>query len=159
MAQRRYKKEKEIARCVKVGERKSDVESKLESEDPTDVDDMVFSKEEESREVVVTSAEHCDPTAMSAGDEQEVERHAVVPVLRKRAMSVDAVGEREAKRTRSPCPLVASPVLSPPTVDSTEKAGWFEERTSTRASPGPRILLRGAFFVLCLEEDSNLHAL
>ena len=33
---------------MKAGENKSDVESELESEDPTDVDDMVFSKEEES---------------------------------------------------------------------------------------------------------------
>ena len=71
MAHRKYKKEKEVARCVKARERKSDVESELESEDPTDVDDMVFSKEEESQEVVVTSAEHRDPTVMSAGDEQE----------------------------------------------------------------------------------------
>ena len=33
---------------MKAGENKSDVESELESEDPTDVDDMVFSEEEES---------------------------------------------------------------------------------------------------------------
>ena len=39
-------------------EHRSDVESELTSEDPTDVDDMVFSKEEKSQEVVVTSAEH-----------------------------------------------------------------------------------------------------
>ena len=49
---RRYKKEKEIARRVKAGENKSDVESELELGDPTDVEDMVFSEEEESREVV-----------------------------------------------------------------------------------------------------------
>ena len=42
VAHRKYKKEKEIARRVKAGESKSDVESKLELEDPTDVDDMVF---------------------------------------------------------------------------------------------------------------------
>ena len=65
---RKYKK-KEIARRVKAGENKSDVESELELKDPTDVDDMVFSKEEESREVIVTSTEHHDPTAMFAGDE------------------------------------------------------------------------------------------
>jgi len=45
VAQRKYKKEKEVAWRVKAGERKSDVESKLESEDPMDVDDMVFSDE------------------------------------------------------------------------------------------------------------------
>ena len=71
---------------MKAGERRSDVES----EGPTDVDDMVFSEEEESREVIVTSAERRDPTVMSAGDEQEVERRMVVPVPRKRAAS-DAV--------------------------------------------------------------------
>ena len=48
VAHRKYKKEKEVARRMKAGERKSDVEYELESEDPTDVDDMVFSKEEES---------------------------------------------------------------------------------------------------------------
>ena len=48
VAHRKYKKEKEIAQRVKAEERKSDVEAELESEDPTDVDDMVFSEEEES---------------------------------------------------------------------------------------------------------------
>ena len=76
MAHRKYKKEKEVARRVKAGERKSDVESELESEDPTDVDDMVFFEEEESREVIVTSAERRDPAATSAGDEQEASRRA-----------------------------------------------------------------------------------
>ena len=93
VAHQKYKKEKEVARCMKAGERKSDIESKLESEDPTDVDDMVFSEEEESQEVVVTSAEHCDPTAMSTSDEQEAERCMVVPALRKRVVSTDAVGK------------------------------------------------------------------
>ena len=69
VAHRKYKKEKEVARRVKAGERKSDVESKLESEDPTDVDDMIFSEEEESREVIVTLVERRDPAAMFAGDE------------------------------------------------------------------------------------------
>ena len=67
----KQEKEQEIARRVKAGERRSNVESELTSEDPTDVDDMVFSEEEESWEVVVTLAERRDPTAMSAGDEQE----------------------------------------------------------------------------------------
>ena len=110
VAHRKYKKEKEVARCVKAGEGKSDIESELESEDPIDVDDMVFSK--------------------------EAERHAVVPVPRKRAASVDAVGEWEAKRMRSPCPSVALPVPSPPTVDVAEQGERSEEWASTRASPG-----------------------
>ena len=121
---------------MKAGENKSDVESKLESGDPIDVDDMVFSEEEESREVVVTLVEHRDPMAMSTGDEQEAKRCAVVPVPRKCAMSMDTIGEWEAKRTWSPCPLVALPVPSPPTTDMAEQAGRSEERTGTSASPG-----------------------
>ena len=64
--------------------------------------------------VVATSVERHDPMAASAGGEQEVERRGDVPTPRKRAASADAVGEREAKRTRSPCPSEALPVLSPP---------------------------------------------
>ena len=92
---------------MKARERRSDVESELESEDPTEVDDMIFSEEEENWEVIVTSVEHRDPAAMSAGDEQEAEGCAEVPALRKRAASANTVGEREAKRTWSPRPLVA----------------------------------------------------
>ena len=78
---------------MSAGERRSDVESELTSDDPTDLDDMVFSDKEESREVVVTSAVCHDPTAMSAGEEQEAVRRVAVPALRKRAASADAVGE------------------------------------------------------------------
>ena len=67
----KQEKEQEIARRVKAGERRSDVESELELGDPIDVDDMVFFEKEESREVVVTSAERRDPAAMSTGDVQE----------------------------------------------------------------------------------------
>ena len=60
----------EIARRVRAEENRSDVESELESEDPTEVgDDMIFSEEEESREVIVTLVERCDPTATHAGGE------------------------------------------------------------------------------------------
>ena len=45
---REVQRKQEIARRMKAGERRSDIESELTSEDPTDVDDMVFSKEEES---------------------------------------------------------------------------------------------------------------
>ena len=55
---------------------------------------------------------------------------------RKRAASADVADEQEAKRTRSPCPLVALPVPSPPAADAAEQAGWSEERASTRASSG-----------------------
>ena len=35
---------------------------------------MIFSEEEESQEVIVTSVEPHDPAAMSASDEQEADR-------------------------------------------------------------------------------------
>ena len=73
-------------------EHRSDVELELMLEDPTDVDDMVSSEGEESWEVVVTTAEHRDPTAMSAGEEQEAKWRVEVPMSRKRAVSVDAIG-------------------------------------------------------------------
>ena len=100
------------------------------------MDDMVFS-EEESQEVIVTSAVRRDPMATSAGDEQEVEKHVKVPMLRKCAASVDTVSEWEAKRARSPRPLVASLVSSLPTAGVTEQARRSEERACTRASLGP----------------------
>ena len=54
---------------------------------------MIFSEEEESWEVVATSAERCDPEAAFAGGEQESERRGDVPTLRKHAVSADAVGK------------------------------------------------------------------
>ena len=63
------------------------------------MDDIVFSEEEGSREVVVTSAEHRVPAATSAGDEQEVTRCAMASALRKHAASVDAFSERSVKQT------------------------------------------------------------
>ena len=54
---------------MKAGENKSDVESELVSEVPTEVDDMIFSEEEESREVIMTSMERHDPMVMSASGE------------------------------------------------------------------------------------------
>ena len=71
---------------MKAEKNRSDIESKLKSEDPTEVgDDMIFSEEEESWEVVVTFAERRDPAAVSAGGEQDAERRGDVPVPRKRA--------------------------------------------------------------------------
>ena len=84
----------------------------------------------------MTSAEHHDPAAASAGDEREVERHGNVPMPRKRAVSSDAVGEWEAKRTRSPRPSVASPVLSPPTARAAEQARRSEEWACTHVLSG-----------------------
>ena len=54
---------------MRAGEHASDVESELMSDDPMDLDDMVFSNEEEGREVVATSAVRRDPTTTSAGEE------------------------------------------------------------------------------------------
>ena len=125
--QRKQEKEREVTRRVKAGERRSDVESELMSDDPTDLDDMVFSDEEGSREVVVTSAERRDPTATSAGEEHESTWHAVVPAPRKRAASADAVGGRAAQWTWLPYPLAVSPVPSSPVADAVEQAGRSEE--------------------------------
>ena len=119
---------------MKARERMSDVESELASDDPTDLDDMVFSDEEESREVVVTSAERRDPSATSAGEEHEAARRAVVPAPRKCAMSVDAFGSRAEKRTRSPRPLAVSPVPSLPVADAVEQAERSKEQTGARTS-------------------------
>ena len=121
---------------MRAGEGRSDVESELTSDDPTDVDDMVFSYEEESQEVVVTSVERCGPATTSAGGQQEAARRAPVPTSRKHAASADIVGERAAKRTRSPRPSIVSLVPSPPVVDVAEQGGRSEERTGTRSSTG-----------------------
>ena len=59
---------------MRAEERVSDVESELASNDPMDLNDMAFSDEEESREVVVTSAVRRDPVATSIGVEQEATR-------------------------------------------------------------------------------------
>ena len=122
---------------MKAGEHRSDVESALASDDPTDVDSMVFSDEEESREVVVTSAERRDPSATSAGEENEATRHVVVPAPRKRAASVDAISGRAMKRTWSPRPLAVLLVPSSPVVDVVEQARRSEERTGACAATGP----------------------
>jgi len=122
------------------GECRSDVELELTSDDPTDLDDMVFFDEEESREVIVTSVVHRDPTATSAGEEQEAARRVEVPTSRKCAASVDAVGRHAAKRTRSPRPSVVSPVPSSPVADAAEQAGWPEERTGACAAMGPVLM-------------------
>ena len=127
----------EVARRVRAGERRSDVESELTSDDPMDLDDMIFSDEEESREVAVTSAERHDPTVASAGEEQEAAWRVEVPVSRKRAASVDVVGEWVAKRTRSSCPSVALPAPSSPVADVARQARRSKERAGTCAAMGP----------------------
>ena len=119
-------------------ENRSDIESELESEDPTEVgDDMFFSEEVENQEVIVTSAERRNPTAVSATSGQEVERRGDVPMPRKHAASVDVIGEREAKRTLSPRPSSVTLVSSPPAEDATGQAQRSEEWTCTHVSLGP----------------------
>ena len=96
-------------------ENRSDIESELESEDPTEMgDDVICSKDERGREVIATSMERHEPAATSTSGERKVERRGDIPMLRKHAASMDAIGEREAKQTRSPRPLEASPASSPP---------------------------------------------
>ena len=84
---------------MRAKERRSDVKLELALDDPTDLDDMVFSDEEESQGVAATSVEHHDLAATSAGEEQEATRCVEVPWSRKRAASTDAVGGWAAKRT------------------------------------------------------------
>ena len=102
---------------MRAGERASNVKSKLASDDPMDLDDMVFF-DEESWEVVATSAVRRDPTATSAGEEQEAARRVEVPASKKCAASANTIGERAAKRTRSSRPSVALPALSLPMADA-----------------------------------------
>jgi hypothetical protein len=114
-AQRRHRKEQDIARCVQAGYNRSDVEAELKLKDLTKMGhDVISSKEERGREVT-TSTLHHEPMAMSTNGGPEVERHGDVPAPSKRVVSSDAVGEQEAKRMRSPHPSEASPVLSPTT--------------------------------------------
>ena len=51
-------------------------------------------------------------------------------------MSAHAIGKREAKRTQSLRPSVASSVSSPPTAGVAEQARRSEERACTRTSSG-----------------------
>jgi len=103
-------------RRARAGESRSDVEAELESKDPIEMgDDMISFEDEGDEEVVMTSVERRKPAAMSTCGEQDAERHDDVPTLRKRTTSSDIVGEREAKRTRSPRSSEASSALSPPT--------------------------------------------
>ena len=101
---------------MRARENRRDVELELKSKDPMEMgDDVISSEDERDWEVIVTSVEHCEPAAMSTGGEREVESYGDIPVPRKHATSSDAIGEQEAKRTRSPRPSEASPTSSPPT--------------------------------------------
>ena len=108
---------------MRAGKNRSDVEAELESKEPTEIgDDMISSKDERGQEVVATLMELCELVAASTGGEWEEERHGDIPASRKHAASSDAVCEREAKRTRSPRALEASPALSPPGSSAAEQA-------------------------------------
>ena len=114
-AQRWHEKEKEIARRVRAGENRSDVEAELELEEPMEMGGYASSSEDEGgRDVIVTSVERREPTAKSDSGGCDAERRGNVPVLRKRIMSSDVVDEREAKRTWSLHPSEASSTLFPP---------------------------------------------
>ncbi|XP_066388112.1 uncharacterized protein [Miscanthus floridulus] len=101
---------------------------------------MVFSDEEESGEVVATSAERRDTATSSAGDELVAGRRAADPSSRKRTASTDIIGERAPKRTQSPRRLAALPTPSPPVVDVAEQGGrsaegWSDTRTLLGSVP------------------------
>ena len=85
----------------------------------------------------MASAEHCDPSAMSACEEHEATWRVVVPAPRKRVASTDVVGGWAVKRTWSPRPLAVSPVPSSPTTDMAERAGRSEEWSGVCAATGP----------------------
>jgi len=114
-ARRKHGREMEIARWVRAGENQSDIEAELESKDPMEMgDDVISSDDEGGWEVVVSLVERHEPVAASAGGRWEAKRRGDVPAQRKRTVSLDAIGELEAKWTRSPRPLEASLALSPP---------------------------------------------
>ena len=80
-AQRKHGKEMEITQRVRASENQSDVEAKLESEDPTEVGGDASSFEDEgSRSIIVTSVERRELAAVSAGGGWEAERRNDVPV-------------------------------------------------------------------------------
>ena len=134
-ARKKHEKEMEIAQRVRAKENRSDIESELESEDPTEMgDDMISSEDERGEEVVVTSVEHREPTATSASGVWDAERHDDVPMLRKRATSSDTIGEWEAKWTRSSCPSEVSSALSPPAPGQVRRS---EEQAHTYAFSRP----------------------
>ena len=110
----KHEKEMEITRRVRARENKSGVALELKLEDPIEVgDDASSSKNERAREVL-TSVVHHEPTAACASSGHEVERCGDVLMPRKRATSSKAIDEQEAKRTRSPRSLEASPASPPP---------------------------------------------
>ena len=93
------------------------MEAELESEEPTEMGgDVSTSEDEGHRSIVTTSVECREPTVASISGEREVERRGDVPMTRKRATSLDAIGEWGAKRMRSPRPSEVSPASSPPAV-------------------------------------------
>ena len=101
-APRRHEKEKEIARRVRSGENRSDMEAELESEEPTELGgDMSTFEDEGYWGIVVTSVERREPMVASTSGGWDVLRHSDVPASRKHAMSSNTAIEREAKWTRS----------------------------------------------------------
>jgi len=136
-AQRRQEKEKEIARWVRAGENRSNVEAELESEEPMEMGgDTGSSEEEGDRGVVATSVESHEPAVVSTSGGRDAEWHSDVPISRKHAASSDTAVEQEAKQARSPRPLEAS-LASPPTALSVAgHAGRSKELARTPASLG-----------------------
>jgi hypothetical protein len=103
---------------VRAGESQIDVEAELESEDPMEMgDDVISSEEEGGWDAGATSVARHEPTATPTSGGRDTERRDDALAPRKHATSSNAVGEREAKQTRSPCPS--------------------KERARTRASLGP----------------------
>ena len=84
MAQRRHEKEMEITRRVWAGESQSDVEAKLESEEPTEMGGDASSSEDEGGwDVVATSVERRGPMGASISGGRDTERCGNVATSRK----------------------------------------------------------------------------
>ena len=99
--------------------------------------DDVGSSEDEGDEGAAVTLERRMPTAVPIGGEHGTKTRGDALESRKHVVGKEATHEQEAKRARSSCPLVVSPVSSLPTMGATEQARRSEERACTRASLGP----------------------
>ena len=93
-ARRRHEKETDIARRVRAGENRSDMEAELESEEPMEMGgDTSTSKDEGDRGIIMTSVERHEPTATFVSGGWDMEKRGDVLESRKRATSEDTAVE------------------------------------------------------------------
>jgi len=93
-AQRRFKKEMDISQWVRGCDSQSDMEVELESEEPMEMGgDKSASKDKGDRGAIMTSMEHCEPTAASISGGCDTEKRGDVPESRKHAVGKDTTVE------------------------------------------------------------------